>query len=245
MVFIMLKLYQFPISHYCEKIRWALEFKNINYKVKNLLPGLHVLKTKKLSPETSLPIVTHDGQAIQGSSEIISYLDKTFPTPSLTPEDTQIRNKALEWEEYIDNEIGVNIRLCCYHILLEYPDIVIPFFTQNGPWYGKPFITIMFPKLKVRMMQRMKLNDVSAKKAKEGLRIAIDKLYSHYQKHEFLAGNQFSRADLTAASLLAPLYMPEKYGLNWPEKFLEEMEELVTEFSGKTKWVLEFYEKYR
>jgi len=241
----MLKLYQFPISHFCEKIRWTLAFKNIDYEIKNLLPGLHVLKTKKLSPETSVPILTHNGKAIQGSSEIISYLDKTFPTPSLTPEDIRARDEALQWEEYIDREIGNNVRLCCYHILLEYPDIVIPFFTHNGSWYGKPFITLMFPKLKVRMMQRMKLNDESAKKAKEGLRIAIDKLHSHYQEHEFLAGNQFSRADLTAASLLAPLNMPEKYGLNWPDKLPEQMDELVIEFSGKTKWVLDFYEKYR
>lgn len=241
----MIKLYQFPISHFCEKIRWTLEFKNIDHEVKNLLPGLHVLKTKKLAPLTSVPIITHEGREIQGSSEIISYLDKTFPTPSLTPKEIRTRAEALQWEEYIDDEIGNNIRLCCYHILLEYPDIVIPFFTQNGPWYGKPFLTIMFPKLKVRMMQRMQLNDVSAKKAKEGLRIAIDRLSSHYQEHEFLTGNQFSRADLTAASLLAPLCMPEKYGLNWPDKLPEQMEELVAEFSGKTKWVSDFYDKYR
>ncbi len=241
----MLKLYQFPISHFCEKIRWALEFKNIDYEIKNLLPGLHVLKTKKLSPETSVPILTHHGKAIQGSSEIISYLDKTFPERILTPQELKMKVEALKWEEYLDREIGINIRLCCYHILLEYPEIVIPFFTHNGPWYGKPFLTLMFPKLKVRMMQRMKLNDVSAKKAKEDLRIAIDRLYSHYQQQEFLAGNQFSRADLTAASLLAPLCMPVKYGLNWPDTLPEQIEELVAEFSGKTKWVLDFYEKYR
>ena len=51
----MLKLYQFPISHYCEKIRWALEFKNIDHEIKNLIPGLHLLKTKKLAPESSVP----------------------------------------------------------------------------------------------------------------------------------------------------------------------------------------------
>ncbi len=241
----MIKLYQFPISHYCEKVRWTLDYKNLNYEVKNLIPGLHALKTKKLSPQTSVPIVIHDDQAIQGSSQIISYLDKTFPTPYLTPKEAQIRNKALEWEEYIDKEIGINIRLCCYHILLEYPEIVIPFFAHNGSWYGKPFLTFMFPKLKVRMTQKMKINDVSAKKARESLTIAIDRLNSHYQKNEFLVGNQFSRADLTAASLLAPLCMSEKYGLKWPEKLPIQMEELVAEFSEKISWVHDFYEKYR
>jgi glutathione S-transferase len=241
----MLKLYQFPISHFCEKVRWALEFKNIDYEIKSLIPGLHTLKTKKLAPETSVPILTHDDKAIQGSIEIISYLDNTFLAQNLTPKELKIKKGALKWEEYIDREIGNNVRLCCYHILLKYPDVVIPFFTQNGPWYGKLFLAVMFSKLKTKMMQHMKLNDISAKKAKQDLRIAIDKLYSHYQEHEFLVGNQFSRADLTAASLLAPLCMPDKYGLNWPDKLPEPMEELVAEFSGKTKWALDFYEKYR
>ena len=103
----------------------------------------------------------------------------------------------------------------------------------------------MFPKLKVKMIHRMKINDVAAKKARKNLTIAVDKLNSHYQDHEFLVGDQFSRADLTAASLLAPLCMPEKYGLYWPEKIPDKLEELMTEVSGKTQCVHDLYEKYR
>ena len=43
----MIELYQFPISHFCEKIRWTLDYKGLSHKTRNLLPGLHVLKTKK------------------------------------------------------------------------------------------------------------------------------------------------------------------------------------------------------
>ena len=86
--------------------------------------------------------MTHKSLVIQGSSEIISYLDKTFPERRLTHKETHERDKVLEWENYIDNEIGKNVRLCCYHILLNHPDIVIPFFTYNAPWYGKPFLAI-------------------------------------------------------------------------------------------------------
>ncbi len=98
----MLKLYQFPISHYCEKIRWVLAFKNLNHEVKNLLPGLHTLTTKKLSPLTSVPILTHDDKVIQGSDKIISYLDETFPALRLIPQEVQTRDEALEWEKYIE-----------------------------------------------------------------------------------------------------------------------------------------------
>jgi len=86
----MLTLYQFPISHYCEKIRWALEYKNINYRKVNLLPGLHAKKAEKLSSKSSLPILVHGKVIKRESSEIISYLDQAFPEISLTPEDQSL-----------------------------------------------------------------------------------------------------------------------------------------------------------
>ncbi len=42
-------LYQFPISHYCEKTRWNLEAKGLSYRIENLLPGPHRLVTKRLT----------------------------------------------------------------------------------------------------------------------------------------------------------------------------------------------------
>ena len=50
-----LVLYQFPISHFCEKARWALDYKGLDYTTKNLLPGLHVKTTKKLAARSSVP----------------------------------------------------------------------------------------------------------------------------------------------------------------------------------------------
>jgi len=86
----MLTLYQFPISHYCEKIRWTLDYKKLIIKIINLLPGLHVLKTQKLAPHAFVPILVHDNKVIQGSSKIITYLDKEYSEQSLTPKKEQL-----------------------------------------------------------------------------------------------------------------------------------------------------------
>lgn len=91
----MLALYQFPISHYCEKVRWALEYKNIEYKKVNLLPGLHAKKAKKLTSNSSLPILVHDKTVMNESSKIISYLDQAFPNNSLTPSDQNLKQEAM------------------------------------------------------------------------------------------------------------------------------------------------------
>lgn len=241
----MIKLYQFPISHYCEKVRWALDYKQVKYEIKNLLPGLHLSKAKKLASDTSVPILAHDGTVIQGSAYIISYLDETFPQRSLTPTSGRLKDEALEWEQFVDSEIGVHVRLCCYHILLERPDIVIPFFAHNGPWYGKLYLKRVFPKLERTMRKYMNINQESSQLSRQKLEVAIDRLHNHLQHNAFLVGDQFSRADLAAASLLAPLCRPQKYGLIWPDQLPQQYLDLVEGFRPKINWVDEIYEKFR
>ena len=34
-------LYQFPLSHFCEKARWMLDYKELEYVAQNLMPGAH------------------------------------------------------------------------------------------------------------------------------------------------------------------------------------------------------------
>ena len=64
-----LKLYQFAISHYCEKIRWALDYKGLNHVTVSLLPGQHVKTVRKLTGKaSSVPVLDHDGQIVQGSA---------------------------------------------------------------------------------------------------------------------------------------------------------------------------------
>lgn len=241
----MLELYQFPISHYCEKVRWALVYKGLDYRVKNLLPGLHIKKARKMTGHTTLPILVHDGRVMDESSEIITYLDRAFPAKPLTPDDPGLMQEALEWERYADEKIGVHVRRVCYHTLLEYPDIVIPFFTVNGPWYGNFLLKRMFPKMRQTMRKFMNINPESAAKSREILDLATDRVFSHLQGREFLVGDQFTRADLAVASLLAPLSMPASYGLQWPERYPDELNELIDSYSEKLRWVNHMYEVYR
>jgi glutathione S-transferase len=241
----MITLYQFPISHYCEKVRWALDYKQLEYKIKNLLPGLHISKAKKLAPDTSVPILVLGDKVVQGSDHIISYLDEFFPERSLTPVTGPLREEALEWEQYVDREVGIHVRRCCYHILLEHPGIVIPFFTQNGPWYGSLYIKHVFPKLNRTMRKFMKINEESAQSSKQKLGVAIDKIYSRLQHNPFLVGDRFTRADLAAASLLAPLCRPKKYGLIWPDQLPRQYLSLEEEFRPEINWVDEIYDNFR
>ena len=162
-----------------------------------------------------------------------------------SPATGRLKDEALEWEQYVDLEIGVHVRRCCYHILLEHPEIVTPFFTLNGPWYGKLYIRIVFPELKKAMRKFMNINAESAQRSKQKLGVAIDRLHRHLQDKAFLVGDRFTRADLSAASLLAPLCRPEKYGLKWPDQLPQQYQNLVDSFQPKVNWVDEIYARFR
>jgi glutathione S-transferase len=241
----MIKLYQFPISHYCEKIRWALDYKEINHELVNLLPGLHIKQTTKIAKHSSVPVLVDGETVVQNSNEIITFLDTNYPDKSLTPTHPEARKQAIEWETYVDQELGIHVRCVCYHILLDHPEIVIPFFAHNGPWYGKLYLKLGFNKLQSKMRYFMQINQQSAQQSHQKMEAAIDKIYQHLQNHSFLAGDEFSRADLAAASLLAPLCQPFGYGLDWPEQIPERLAQIANKLEDKIAWVHDIYSRYR
>jgi len=241
----MITLYQFPISHYCEKARWALDYKNIPYKTINLLPGPHVKKIMSIAKRSEVPVLEHENNIIQNSNNIIDYLDTTFADNNLTPVDEESRINALKWEAYVDKEVGPNIRIFFYHSLLEHPDLLIPIFTYKGPWYGKLLMKFFFPTLRLKMRKLMRINDATAEQARIDLKLAIDKINQHLSEHKYLAGKEFSRADLAAASLLAPLVQPDEYGLPWPSPLPKELENTIIEWSSELDWVRHMYDQHR
>lgn len=241
----MITLYQFPISHYCEKVRWALEYKNIEYKKVNLLPGLHAKKAKKLTSHSSLPILVHDKKIINESSQIISYLDQTFPDNSLTPHDQNLKKQAMQWEIFADEEIGSDVRRICYHTLLNHPVIITPYFTDGGPWYGTLYMKLTFSKLSQTMRKLMKLDDSTVLEINQRLSIAINKVHTHIKEREYFVGDSFTRADLAIASLLAPLCRTKNYGIEWPEKYPEPLHSTIEGYGNKLDWVHHIYSQYR
>lgn len=241
----MLTLYQFPISHYCEKVRWALAYKRLPYRTKNLLPGLHALKTKALAPASSVPILQHGGKVMQQSAAIVSYLDAAFPERPLTPSDGASRDEALAWEAFADEEIGIAIRKVSYHILLAHPEILVPLFTRNAPWYGRLYMKAMFPSLVLRMRENMGINARTAAAAQRQLANAVDTVHARLQERPFLAGDSFTRADLATAALLAPLCKRPEYGVVWPARFPEPLEALAAQYADKLAFVHRLYDGFR
>ncbi len=238
-----IQLYQFPISHYCEKVRWALDFKGLAYQKVSCLPGLHARKNKKIAKFSSVPILKHKGVVIQGSSKIIDYLETEFSDKPLSFSDERLNQETIEWERFADENIGPHVRRIIYDSLLKNPNIVIPLFSHQGPWYSGLYFKLTYPKLTQIMRKLMKINDESVIESKEILQNSLSKLNQHLSitpskakidqplSKNYLVGNRFSRADLGVSALLAPLFSPKEYGLNWPDTYPPELQSLIDTYA--------------
>lgn len=214
-----INLYQFAISHFCEKVRWALDYKGVSYQPVSLLPGNHIKTIRQLtgSRDTSVPVLVHDDTVVQGSAAIIDYLDETFPGHPLTPTDPQARKTALTWEKRLDEEIGPAVRCYSYHHFLKRPKVVVPLLAAGTPFYNRILLSLTFSRVEELMREWLKINDKTAERSRQTMEAAITDLATAYERSPFLAGDQFSRADLTAAAIFSPMFQPDQYPVPWPK----------------------------
>ncbi|MDN6319257.1 MAG: glutathione S-transferase family protein [Marinobacter sp.] len=242
-------LYQFAISHYCEKIRWALDYKNLSYQTTNLLPGQHIKTVQKLTKGggASVPVLVHDGEVIQGSSDILDYLDKTFADKPLTPADEPARTQALWWEQRLDDKVGPAVRCYSYHHLLQRPKIVVPLLTAGTPFYNRILLSLAFSRVDETMRKWMKINKKTAEESRTVMESLLSELADIYSRQPFLAGESFSRADLTAAALFAPLFQPQPYPVPWPKpsRIPEEIQTWRHQWQPQLQMLGKVYSDYR
>jgi glutathione S-transferase len=242
-------LWQLQISHYNEKVRWALDYKRIPHRRRSMLPGVHCLITKRLAGSLTSPVLTIDGKGIGDSSAILQTIEERWPEPSLMPGDAAERRRALELEDYFDEELGPHIRRAVYHELLPYPDLVVPLFTDGATAVSRAALRGAFPLLRVGIRQALNICPESAARSREKTVVALERLERELGGNDYLVGNTFTIADLTAASLFYPIALPPQYPYRSPA--WEDLPGGAREFLGElrerpgAKWVAEMYLRHR
>jgi len=118
-------LWQLDISHYSEKVRWALDCKGIDHVRRSALPGTHIPVALVLTrgAQPTVPVMQLDGRTIGGSTEIISALEAKCPDPALYPIDAEERARAVELEDWFDENLGPHTRLLPFYELIQEPEL--------------------------------------------------------------------------------------------------------------------------
>ena len=201
-------LLQFSTSHYCRKARLALSYKGIDYRIKNLTPGLHALQLKPLTGCTTVPVLCPEmpgePEYVSDSSNIFRFLERINPDRPLFPSDFQQKLKA-EWlEDWLDESIGTATRFVYYDYRAGEGKAIDPSFSSQ---------------LVIQVVRRQYgINGATVALARERLKLAFEVL-APWQDTDYLSGDRLSVADITAAVLLSPLALLPEYRQSAPWLF--------------------------
>lgn len=245
-----MKLITISVSHYVEKVKWALKLSGIPYEEESHMPGIHAAVTLWLTrgAHRSTPVLIDGDQVIADSTRILRHLATKYRQKWLYP-----LPQALELEERFDKNIGPHTRRFIYHLLFENGFSLIDMYDQKVaiPWQ-KAILPFFAPVIKEAMIRDMAITPSAAAHSREifegefdfvGKRLADGRM--------FLCGDIMTAADITFAALSAPVILPPGYGARLPK--LEdapegsEIRSLIEGYRATAagQFVLRMYKDYR
>lgn len=238
------RLITIPVSHYCEKIRWALTRLQVPFVEERHMPPFHRFATRRICkyanlddmPETernmspinrfivqlvggqSVPVLISETSVLKSSDEILKYVDAIASEAlKLYPTNPEHRRQIEELVNSFDSVLAPAVRLWTYSHILNQAHLVQPLWCQGVPWFERLLFPILFPWMRSNVLQMYTINESSVIAAHQ----TICKIFKTVEGllsdgRNYLVGDQFSAADLTFATLAAAVVVPEGYGVKLP-----------------------------
>ena len=205
------QLFTFGISHYCERARWALDWHGVAFEEQAWPPGLHVLLARRIgAPSTTVPILRAGDQVLQESAAIVDWAERhaTGTRPSLEP--TGRVEEAAELEHSADRVLGPLVRRHLYaEMLPDYHHMVKPTFFSAARPSHRLLGQLMWPVTRRLIRKMYDAGPQAAPDSRAKMEAELDRLDDRLADgRRFLAGDTFSRLDMTVASLLAIFARP-------------------------------------
>ena len=212
------RLVTIPISHYCEKARWALDRAGVVYVERPHLQLIHIFAAKLAGGGRTVPVFVTDRREVLAESSAILRWSDTQVTPDqwLYPEG-EVGVEAASFEAWLDQGFGPDGRLWMYHGTL-------PVVHQMGRWalHGIPrwergVFHMGGPLIEFSLRRYLGVTAEAADAAMERVNAVFDDVAERLSDgRSFLLGDRFTAADLTFAALAAPMLLPERYGSPLP-----------------------------
>jgi len=244
-----LVLLQFPNSHYNEKVRWALDWKRLPHRRRSLLPGPHVPKIRRLTGgATTTPVLLVGDRVVAGSAAILDEIERLAPEPALVPDDAVLRERAFAIQSHFDAEVGTRARRALFAVLLDDHDYFCRVFSERRSAPVRALYRAAFP-LAAPVVRRGVGLDApgAAEEAVAGCFAALDFVAKESAATGHLAGDAFTIADLTAASLLAVLVEIDHPEMRLPRPAPARLAAFRSQFAAHpgVAWVRETYRRHR
>lgn len=216
-------LYQISGSHFCDKVRWALDTKQLPYEcvifnTDGTTSGLERAPTSlvKLTPIIEDPNNKDENGSyfISDSTPILLYLDEHYPSPFLLFP-LNIRQSIIDFCLHLDSTLGPYARRLIYvQIIGECPQILCLSQRAKYPWASNP--DDMRSSLVARvvasfLIARFRLHRIREDEVVEKTEQVLLDFKERLNNNSYVIGNQFTAADMTFCALVLPLQIIPRF----------------------------------
>jgi glutathione S-transferase len=214
----MLRLVTIPISHYCEKARWALQRAGLDYREEPHVQGIHRIYACRAGGSSTVPVlVTPDG-ALGESEQILEWVDgRLAPEHRLFGNESGEREQILRLSRRLDERLGPTGRRLIYVRMFDQPELMLRFNNQGVPrWEGR-FIRHGLPFARRFIARALAITPGIEREDESTVWSEFDWVAEMLSDgRPYLLGERFTAADLTFAALAAPIVLPAVYGVALP-----------------------------
>ncbi len=212
------RLLTIPISHFCEKARWALDRAGVEYAEHPHVQLIHIFAARLAGGGRTVPVlVTADGEVLADSTTILRWTDTRVALEQRLYPDGELGISAAALETWLDDGLGPDGRLWMYHETLPVVDELEPWALAGVPPWERRLFRVSRPFVGVAIRRYLGVDAVSASAAVERIRGVFDSVADRLSDgRPFLLGDRFTAADLTFAALAAPMLLPVRYGSPLP-----------------------------
>jgi len=243
-----LRLLTIPISHYCEKARWALDRAGLQYREERHVQLVHRAAARRAGGGSTVPVLVTPDRVLGESEAILEWVDQRTPAENrLIPGAPEAREEAYRLCRRFDAELGPRGRRLIYvHMLAQPRDLVLRFNNQGVPRWEGVALRRGWPVAIGLLRRALDIRPGVEIEDEQSVWREFDFVAERLERSgPFLSGDQFGVADLTFAALSAPVILPANYGvpLPPPDALAPETARLVER--ARTHPALELFARHR
>jgi glutathione S-transferase len=207
------------ISHYCEKARWALDRAGIPYRERAHLQVLHWIPVARAGGGKTAPVLVWGDRVFADSAEIVEEASaRARPDRALFPDDPAAAAEVRALQRDFDEVLGPEGRRWMYFELRGRRDIAVAYACTGVPAWQRRGLPLAYPLVSRIIDRYLDITPAGAERSELAVRASFDRVAERLgDGRPYLCGERFSAADLTFASLAAPLLMPPQYGVPLPQ----------------------------
>ncbi|MET0557311.1 MAG: glutathione S-transferase N-terminal domain-containing protein [Solirubrobacterales bacterium] len=208
-----------PISHYCEKARWALDRAGVEYRESAHLQLIHWAVVRHAGGGKTAPVLVCGDRVFAESAEILAEADALAPPQRrLFPDDPADAAEARRLQSDFDERLGPHGRRWMYDSLRGHRDVAVAYNCAGVPAWQRRAFPYVFP-IAMRVIDRyLEITPASTAESVATVHAVFDEVGARLADgRPYLCGERFSAADLTFAALAAAVTMPPEYGVPLPQ----------------------------